>query len=429
MAGYGLAGWQRSLGLASLLLASLPWTIGPASALTVTSFREGALASTFGQYAPGGDCTRSPRITVDATGLTFAIGAQTLHPPRYEWAVSYGGQDYQGISQWVFPFPKSEDDFGPVLMTLNANEKPGRQILLENNAVGALPAPYAILVKASPYLRCGKAPAIATPKAVPVVAEAPAIGLEWTNLAQAAGGTGNYSMLERGGIAGALKALLGAKIAVLETNLSASSPLTRAGPLYYLSGNAEHRGGYDMAYVILDPAQRALEVGLWEGGKLTVYRSAGKRVATPAEIAKLRSEQPPEEAVAAPGPPWQLRPVQGHPPLALGIPAASPHIDTISLLCNAGQPILSMKLYRAPAQGALTLAFVTNGGIVNVAMRPADATRIYWTAVIGGSPLLRTLAAQRDQVYLRIDAAMEGEINPQGIGPAARQALGTCMRF
>lgn len=429
MAGHGQAERRGARGLAACLLLVLLLLPRPASALTIADFRNATLATTYGQYAPGGDCTRSPRIGVDATGLTFTIGAQTLHPPRYEWAVSYGGRDYQGINQWVFPFPRNDNDYGPVLMTFNADETPGRQIRMESNAVGALAAPYAALVKASPYLRCGKAAAAPAPKAAPVTAQMPAAALEWTNLAQAAGGTGAYSLLERGGIAAALKALLGAKMAVLATNLSVSTPLTRAGPLYHLSGNAPHRGGYDMAYVILDPAQRALEVGLWEGGKLTLYRTAGKRVATPPAIAQWRSGQPPEEAVAVPGPPWELRMAADRTPLALGTPAASPHIDTMSLYCDRGQPYLAAKLYRPPAKPIVTMTFVFNGRIVNVPMRVISTNGLFLAGGIRQSPLVQMLAAQRDSIYLRIDGATEGEVNPANGGAAARRALSACMRF
>jgi hypothetical protein len=42
------------------------------------------------------------------------------------------------------------------------------------------------------------------------------------------------------------------------------------GNLYYIMGNASHRGGEDQAYVLIDSTKRAVQVGPWEQGKLTV---------------------------------------------------------------------------------------------------------------------------------------------------------------
>lgn len=420
----------------SLLGAALLFTMGSASAwgLTITTLKGQNLDGSFGQYAPGGDCTRTPRLTVDASGFTFTLpSGQTVHPPRFEWALTYMGDRYEGKSTWFFPFPRNDDDLGPLLLTLNAAETPGR-IAIENNLGKPLPEPYAALVRGSPYARCGRAPVAAAerppPPRGPAIAARPTQSLEWSNLAQAADANGHYDMFDRGGISSVLKNLLGAKVAALENNLSVSTPLSRAGNIYYMSGNAERRGGYDMAYVLLDPAQRAAEVGLWEGGKLTLYRTLGRRITLPADIVRMRAEQPPEEAVAAPGPPWEYRPLAGGQSLALGTPAASTHIDTISLYCDRGRGYFGMMLYRAPAVQSLTLSLVFNGGIVNLPMRSVDVARKMWVSDLApASPVLRMLTTQKDVAYLRINQASEGEVTVAGASQAGRRALSGCIRF
>jgi len=125
----------------------------PAGAVTVTDLRGIHLDSLFGRYAPRGDCAREPRITVDPTGIAFTNGGRTVHTGKFEYAVSYGPYDYQGISSWFFPFVKNADDFGPVLMTFNADEKPGL-LTITNQATGAASPLHAALFRNSPYSKC-----------------------------------------------------------------------------------------------------------------------------------------------------------------------------------------------------------------------------------------------------------------------------------
>lgn len=402
--------------------------------MPVTNLKDSSVAWGYGSYAPGGNCAGPTSITVDVTGFTFFTGGQKAHPPRVQQALDFvRGADPDQVA-WFFPFPKSDSDFGPIMLTMNRH---GANIELDNETGKPLTGPYAALLAGSPYKKCAgtaapaakPAPAAAKPAPAPAAAASGGKRLDWAALPKLADGNGYWFGLAPGDVTAALQGLLGSKMAVLGTNLSVSSAITRAGTVYYTIGNAEHRGGLDMAYVLLDAPTRAMEVGLWEGGKLTVYRSAGKRVAMPAEVAKFRDTMPPEDAVAVPGPPWELRPIDAQRKLALGVPAASTHIDTIALMCNAGQPILSMKLYRPPAATRQTLSFVFNGQVVNIVTQPDTSERLYWTGLVAGSPLLKMLAAQRDQIYLRIDGRDEGELNPQGAAQAARQALAGCYRF
>src|SRR3546814_16374746 len=55
------------------------------------------------------------------------------------------------------------------------------------------------------------------------------------------------------------------------------------------------------------PARRAVQVGLWERGKLTVYPPAtGGRLPVAPEIMTLLDKSPPETAVPLPGTPWEV---------------------------------------------------------------------------------------------------------------------------
>lgn len=110
----------------------------------------------FGRYAPGGDCKRQPQIVVDAVGFSFEIDGQKEKATRFEHAASYGGNYYQGISLWFFPFSNASG--WPVMMAFNADEKPGI-LAVEPHDEGwkggpPLSARHQALVKGSPYARC-----------------------------------------------------------------------------------------------------------------------------------------------------------------------------------------------------------------------------------------------------------------------------------
>lgn len=103
-----------------------------------------------GRYGPGGDCGKSPRFEVTAAGIRFEAAGKSEQVTTLEFAASYGGRDYQGTSQWFFPFGR--DGNYPVLMTFNADEKPGVVTIDANEP--SLGARDKALVAGSPYARC-----------------------------------------------------------------------------------------------------------------------------------------------------------------------------------------------------------------------------------------------------------------------------------
>lgn len=76
-----------------------------------------------------------------------------------EYGASYMGQAYDGITAVFFPFPRSEQDFGSLLMFVDDDEKPGVIRFESDFAPGPAADPlHAAFTKASPLLRCGGAP-------------------------------------------------------------------------------------------------------------------------------------------------------------------------------------------------------------------------------------------------------------------------------
>lgn len=402
---------------------------GNAQALTTHDLRGAQLQPIYGTYAPQGNCQREPRIVVDESGFSYQYGGQVAHPRTFEWAVSYGGPEYQGISLWFFPFVVNDNDFGRVLMTVNPNEKVGTLSVEADLAKGqSLPRLQAALVSHSPYARCkGTAPAATPARPVTPAPATTAIALDWSNLPTMVGKhQGEFDLFGPGPIAAALQRLLGTRLGVLRRNLDVAGPLAREGHVYYLSGNAPHRGDEDMAYVLIDGARHAVQVGIWEHGKLRVYAPPGGRIAPPGDIRHLLERSPPESAVAGPGMPWQTRSIAGRPPLALALAAASTSIKSLSVFCDHGRPLLAMLLHRAPPSTPLTFTMVFRGGLVDLPMGRGNREATLWMADLRGSPLPRLLSSQTGVAYLRLNGTMQGELSMQGAAVASRAALAGC---
>lgn len=111
----------------------------------------------FGRYAPGGDCARTPRIVVDRSGIAFeGLPGGDEKVTSVEYAASYGGNYYQGISKWIFPF-RSGDGY-PILMSFHADEKRGALAITPHDEGWQGGPPLAprnkTLVDGSPYAPC-----------------------------------------------------------------------------------------------------------------------------------------------------------------------------------------------------------------------------------------------------------------------------------
>lgn len=110
----------------------------------------------FGHYAPAGDCKRQPHIIVNKSGFTFKVAGQTETATQPEYAASYGGNFYEGISLWFFPYFEPDKD-RPLLLIFNANEQKGVLVVdTEYDYPGGpkLPPGYQALTDNSPYAVC-----------------------------------------------------------------------------------------------------------------------------------------------------------------------------------------------------------------------------------------------------------------------------------
>jgi hypothetical protein len=118
----------------------------------------------------------------------------------------------------------------------------------------------------------------ATPDSVPAT--------PWAALA---GHIGKYpnetGLFDTSVIAPDLKALLGEKFVAFKTNMQTEGPLAKdqSGVLWTSGARDGARAG-EQAYLIIDPAKKQLEVGLWEQGKLSTYATPGSALPRPQVI-------------------------------------------------------------------------------------------------------------------------------------------------
>ncbi len=140
--------------LTILVLCSAMMITGKVQAIEVKNLD--GFEAIFGRYAPGGDCSKQPHIVVDKTGFTFEVTGKSEKATHPEYAASYGGNFYEGISLWFFPYFDPDKD-RPLLLTFNADEQKGvLAVATEYNYPGGpkLDAKYQLLVNGSPYKVC-----------------------------------------------------------------------------------------------------------------------------------------------------------------------------------------------------------------------------------------------------------------------------------
>lgn len=135
--------------LATLLLACA----SQASAIEVQNLE--GFEEHFGRYAPGGDCKRQPQVVVDRSGFTFEGGPPLPKSTRPDYAASFMGNDYEGISLTFFPYTVEPR---PFVLIFNAGEAPG-VMTMEPHDLGypggpAMPEKYRPYLAGSPYRKC-----------------------------------------------------------------------------------------------------------------------------------------------------------------------------------------------------------------------------------------------------------------------------------
>jgi hypothetical protein len=109
----------------------------------------------YGAYAPGGDCTKEPKVTLQATAITIlSAGKATRLSPIDACFSCEGGARYEGIVVWVSQLGADRNPIEPFFY-FNAGEKKGALAMEKQGAQKYPPAQRAVAL-ASPLVRCKK---------------------------------------------------------------------------------------------------------------------------------------------------------------------------------------------------------------------------------------------------------------------------------
>ncbi|MPT46943.1 MAG: hypothetical protein E2598_00795 [Sphingobium sp.] len=113
----------------------------------------------YGSYAPAGDCTKQPKVSVRKEGVFIDSSAGKSGPLPVSVCYSCaGGARYEGIEIWVY-VKYGKDKWGgdnmPVTLMFNAGEKRGAlEITHDDTLRTPLGAPMTQLVKAKTLRQC-----------------------------------------------------------------------------------------------------------------------------------------------------------------------------------------------------------------------------------------------------------------------------------
>jgi hypothetical protein len=107
-----------------------------------------------GSYAPGGDCTKEPRVTIGDAITIVSGGKPARFGPVDSCHSCVGGAAYQGAEVWVTYLDSKREPVYP-MFRVNADEKRGNLVVDKQDAKTA-PPPVRAVAMASPLKRCGK---------------------------------------------------------------------------------------------------------------------------------------------------------------------------------------------------------------------------------------------------------------------------------
>lgn len=415
------------------------------------------LDGNYGIYAPRGDCTREPRITVDDSGFTFRYGQHVTHPPTV--ATAGGGFGRQDTLLAFFPFPTGVTQgksgleaagAGPLLMALDTRAFT-LTLSASNPRVPLTPLQQA-LIKHSPYARCG-APGAASHATGQFAATAADTGVRKINVSQPADQikpTAAQTTAIRRAAAADIKEFnhpeqRGYVVAQADLNNDGRPDLLVRYDDMAFCGSHGCSGvivmatpnGYSGKAISLPNFYGEIDIlptkhgGMHDlqFGDSPIWKWNGK------EYAIAKADLP-----GANAPAWVTRQATGHPMMAVATPIDST-IKNLLVFCERSTPLLAVVTKMPRPAGPATLTFVFRGWTVNVPLQQnTQETRLWvanlsrsdlpmWLAHRGTNSQTSELARLADMSFLRINGAMEGQVSLKNSTAATQAALSSCYRY
>ena len=429
------------------------------------------LGGNYGTYAPRGDCTREPRITVDDSGFTFRYGQHATRPPAVASAGGYFGR--QDTLLAFFPFPtgikRGESgleaaDPGPVLIALDTQ---ANTLTLSASNPGVQLTPLQkVLIKQSPYARCGASAvashagglpaAAATAAAYPqklgfgAAAPKPTPAQAAAILHAAASDIRDFNHPEHPDYALALADLnddgrtdllvqyadgafcgsSGCSGVIVMAEPDGYSRTATGLPNFYGRIDVladKHHGMHDLRF---DDGP----VWTWNGKDYSFAKGAAAAPSAPARPSRTDTS-----AASSGRQAWQTREAAGRT-LAMVV-ATDSVIKTISVFCDQGKPVLAMLVKARPPAGAVMLTFDFRGYPVVVPMGQGNREGTLWLSDLSRSDLpvwfthrgsdasKEAFARIASEASLQINGGTQGRISLANSTATTRAALSGCYRY
>lgn len=170
----------------------------------------------------------------------------------------------------------------------------------------------------------------------------------------------------------------------------------------------------------------------WNGRKLAML-GAAEAARPQAQPARPAPQPAPQATARPPAPPtpgdWSLRPVAGRTPVAT---VAGPGvIQSVSLLCFNGVPVVALVLRGQPTvtRATVTFLFPSLGRIDHpIGQQPGGGQNV-WYADLRRSRLPQLLAGRDSEATVAINGVRMGPLSLRGSTASIRGALESCYRF
>lgn len=108
-----------------------------------------------GMYAPNGDCSKEPRVTISAPAISIQVGGQTTRLAPIDSCRSCVAGDREDVNEvWVSALGRDQMPSEPNFR-INADEKLG-DLVVDKQGMQAFPPSVRAVAMASPLKRCAK---------------------------------------------------------------------------------------------------------------------------------------------------------------------------------------------------------------------------------------------------------------------------------
>lgn len=116
--------------------------------------------------------------------------------------------------------------------------------------------------------------------------------------------------------------------------------------------------------------------------------------------------------------------------LAVAVVAGPGAVQTVSLMCRDGMPVIALVLKDGQPASQPALLSMTFGVVrIDLPLSRSPGRGNIWHGDLRASPLPKLLASESGMVAVALNGEAQGDLTLQGSTQASRAALGGCYRY